>query len=399
MLLRFFGIPYTFWVAYFSTVQRVLTNGALICASLALSLGITETVLRFTPNRPSFTEWSNRSLSYLLDDTVDWKLEPRAYDWGIVNENNFRGPSVPREKPPGVTRVVVIGGSGAFDLYKKDNATWSTYLGEHLTSRLGRSFEVINGGTPGYSSWQARNLLSSKLIEWKPDAVILYELFNDSLTFHRNDREEIIRGWKINAETNFISPSAHPGSHFDTFSRFLPFTTDAVRYGWVRTELEWQLRHHNDFWQDNSLSKTIQSGGLRFYRENRTEISRICANAGDIPLIIVSQASIIQPNNSPEEKATILYGYRGLNHSNLVEAYRQARAIDRQLAEELPNVVYLPAHDHVPSSLDYFFDEVHLNDRGSRLLAAYIADELTRRATFSERQNPRYEVTLRDAGR
>lgn len=243
MLLGFLRIRYAAWVAYFSTFKRVLTNGALICASIGVSLSLTEAVPRFTPNRPSFTEWSNRSLSYLLDDTVDWKLEPRTYDWGVVNENNFRGPSVPREKPPGVTRVVVIGGSGAFDIHKRDNATWSTYLGEHLTSRLGRQIEVINAGNPGYSSWQARNLLSNKLIQWRPDAVILYELFNDSLTFGRNDREAIIHGWKINAETNFISPTAHPGSRFDTFSRFLPVTTDAVRYVWVGTELLWKLRH------------------------------------------------------------------------------------------------------------------------------------------------------------
>lgn len=354
-----------------------------MCTSLVASLAVSEALLCILPTRSNFTGWYNSSLSYLLDDTVDWKLEPRRYDWGLVNEDNFRGPSLPREKTYGVTRIAVIGGSGAFDLYKNDNATWSVYLGRHLESSLKRPFEVLNAGTPGYSSWQARNLLSSKLMQWRPDAVILYELYNDSLTFRRNDPNEIIRGWKLNAETNFISPSAHPGTWLDSASGVLPFTTDAVRYYWVRGIVDRNFRKHNEFWQDNSLSGVAQSGGLQFYKDNRAAISRICAEAGNIPLIIVSQASIIHTNNSPEEKATILYNYRGMNHANLLEAYGKARAIDRQLAAELPNVEYLPAHEHVPSSLEYFFDEVHLNDRGSRLLAAYIAEELVKRSVFS----------------
>jgi lysophospholipase L1-like esterase len=373
------GILYNFTVFGCSFFKKNLLNGAIMCASLALCLIMSEGVFRLLSNRPSFTEWSNRSLSYILDESVDWKLEPRRYDWGVVNDDNFRGPQIPYTKSPGVTRIAIIGGSGAFDVYKKDDSTWATYLAQNLTSRLKRPIEILNAGTPGYSSWQARNLLSSKVIRWKPDAVILYELFNDSLTFHRKDRQDIIRGWKINAQTNFISPSAHPGSWFDALPEILPYTTDAIRYLWVRVALTLQLKQHDSFWKNDSLTGEAQPVALEFYRDNRIAISRICAEAGGIPLIIVSQASIIQPNNSPEERATILYAYRNMNHPNLVRAYSQARAIDRQLAEILPSVEYLPAHEHIPPSLEYFFDEVHLNDRGSRLLANYIAEELTNR--------------------
>jgi hypothetical protein len=70
------------------------------------------------------------------------------------NSLGFRGPERPAAKPPGVTRVLVVGGSNVFGLRVDDAGTWPAQLERRLNRDRPGRYEVWNGGLPGYVTSQ-----------------------------------------------------------------------------------------------------------------------------------------------------------------------------------------------------------------------------------------------------
>ena len=97
--------------------------------------------------------------------------------------------SVPTKKS-GTLRVLVLGGSSTFNFGARNGRTWSVRLASFLGRRLGIEVEVMNAGTPGYTTYQSSMRLKEQLIEFNPDIVIVYHLWNDMKTFSYDDPRE-----------------------------------------------------------------------------------------------------------------------------------------------------------------------------------------------------------------
>lgn len=95
------------------------------------------------------------------------------------NSLGYRSPERPREKPPGVYRIVCAGGSTTFDLAAdRDDATWPWML-EELLSGPERPVEVWNAGFPGWTSLENAISFVQRDASLEPDLVILYQGIND----------------------------------------------------------------------------------------------------------------------------------------------------------------------------------------------------------------------------
>src|SRR5207244_9589220 len=67
-----------------------------------------------------------------------------------INVLGYRGRLFAVPKPRGIRRVVVLGGSGAFDLSAVDGHDWP-HLTERYLRHLGhQDVEIINAGVPGH---------------------------------------------------------------------------------------------------------------------------------------------------------------------------------------------------------------------------------------------------------
>ena len=97
------------------------------------------------------------------------------------NSLGYRNDEFSLEKPSGVYRIVALGGSSTYDVSIKDNAaTFTAQLERLLKEEYGyQDVQVINGGVPGYNSWEILVNLEFRVLDLDPDLVIIYENTND----------------------------------------------------------------------------------------------------------------------------------------------------------------------------------------------------------------------------
>lgn len=113
------------------------------------------------------------------DAVAGWRPKVgRQMSFGIpggttVNSRSMRGPDVAvRATRP---RLLVLGDSTIFGVMVAD--------GDTIASRLALAFpqvEVLNGGAPGYSSWQALRAFDDRFSELKPDMLLVATLWSDT---------------------------------------------------------------------------------------------------------------------------------------------------------------------------------------------------------------------------
>lgn len=96
-----------------------------------------------------------------------------------INELGLRGPMPADPRPAGLRRVLVVGDSSLFGHGVADDETYPAQLQTELRG-AGLSAEVINGGTPGYSTEQTRRMLDEIGWDLKPDLLIIGNLWSDN---------------------------------------------------------------------------------------------------------------------------------------------------------------------------------------------------------------------------
>jgi lysophospholipase L1-like esterase len=99
-----------------------------------------------------------------------------------TNSRGFRGGEVSADRSPRGVRILAVGDSSTFGYGARDDETYPAVLQRLLSKRFpGRSVEVINAGTPGWSSGNGAAFLAREGLAWKPDAVLIYFGYNEQL--------------------------------------------------------------------------------------------------------------------------------------------------------------------------------------------------------------------------
>ena len=97
-----------------------------------------------------------------------------------TNADGLRGPLVEREAAEGSWRVMAMGCSTTFGWGVADTETYPARLGQKLKEQGHSQVEVINGGQPGYTSFQGRWLWDRALRYYHPDVVLLGFVVQDA---------------------------------------------------------------------------------------------------------------------------------------------------------------------------------------------------------------------------
>jgi lysophospholipase L1-like esterase len=190
--------------------------------SILLALGVIELVGRFILT-PLLLEYSdNQALKLQLASPKDlgvaslytphhyslYTLRPSYRSSDGKTRHNSRGCRAEEfrvPKPPGVYRIIALGGSTTYSTSVRDNGDVFTYRLQALlnapTSRLAKaqSFEVINCGMPGFTSAETLVRYIFVVSEHQPDLLIVQQGLNDvlprSLPTVSRDYREFSKTW------------------------------------------------------------------------------------------------------------------------------------------------------------------------------------------------------------
>jgi hypothetical protein len=108
-----------------------------------------------------------------------------------INSLGLREREIPYEKPPGVTRVLVVGDSNVAGFEVKPEEAWPRVT-ESLLRERGHSVEFINAGHRGWGTDQSLLFLMDEGMKYQPDLVLYFWSDNDlddNATIHRPYRQ------------------------------------------------------------------------------------------------------------------------------------------------------------------------------------------------------------------
>ncbi len=173
---------------------RTLT---LRAASLVFALLVCEGILRLTHVEAALERPTHKGLDWLVSDPLlGYRNQPgyQAFGWSI-DSLGFRGPEVREAKAKDTLRIVCIGDSGTFGLWKKEagaeiatNLAWESYvewLERDLHESTRRPVEVINAGVLGYTTAHGLRQFVTKILALDPDVVTVRLGVNDYGTSRR----------------------------------------------------------------------------------------------------------------------------------------------------------------------------------------------------------------------
>ena len=138
---------------------------------------------KYNPNQV-FNFVPHHYLNYVLNPNAKkhykklYGDEPQHY----INRHGFRGKEFAKNKEGGVFRVFCLGGSTTFGLTEIDEEhTYPAVLERTLNERFASPrFEVINAGTPGWTSAESLINFQFRVLDYDPDLVIVYHGVNDT---------------------------------------------------------------------------------------------------------------------------------------------------------------------------------------------------------------------------
>jgi lysophospholipase L1-like esterase len=318
--------------------------------------------------------YPHRRLRYGLVPNTDY------YGWFKINSQGFRGREFTREKPPGVFRIICLGGSTTFDIGAIGaNKPWPEVLEAELRNRLGSTkIEVLNFGIGGATSLDSLIDLQMRALNYQPDMVIVYQGHNDlvysippsgptppSPLYPQEDRtRSSFDRWMSN---NSLLYAKTKGRITERIDSVLSVLGKIVTFGTA------------DAGVIQDRDKVMESW-FADYRANIISIAAI-ARANRISLVLPkilipfpSEKRDGPPCNQCDGLSSL---YAGLPLEKLRAMFARYNAVLAQVGEQGDGVHYIQTDGFVPSDDRHYQDPVHFGAEGSRQMGIHLAAALT----------------------
>ncbi len=166
------------------------------------------------------------------DPWLLWELLPGDHsEAGVdvhINAAGFRDKARgPKSRP----RALSIGDSSIYGFGVPDDAVFTSVLETRFNA------EFINGGVPGYSTYQSLNLLDIRGMALDPDLLIVGSLWSDDNfdSFVDKDLLSTYAGWQASPQSRLRAVLAHSVLFrwFDYTLRVVPRSETARKVGWA----------------------------------------------------------------------------------------------------------------------------------------------------------------------
>ena len=312
--------------------------------------------------------YPHRRLRYGLTPNVDY------YGWFKINSHGFRGREFSQKKPPGVFRIVCVGGSTTFDGGSVGKSLpWPEVLESELRRLLGTdTVEVLNLGIGGATSLDSLIDLQMRGLSFEPDLVIVYQTHNDLIYSIPQPYKEYSSLYPLEdrPRSSFIRWLTY-NSLLYAKSEERVFGALSGAVGAVRKVLALAEPEPGDD------RKESMERGLAAFRSNVRSIAAI-AKANNLR-IVFPEVTIPYPSAATEpcnqcEALSANYGHVEL--SELVSMFGRYRDAISKEAQAGGTSTFIPTTQFVPSSDRFYLDPVHYRPDGSRQFGTMLAQAL-----------------------
>lgn len=304
------------------------------------------------------------------------------------NALGYRGDEIAVPKPPGVYRIVCLGGSTTYSVCVHDyHYSYPYTLGKTLREMGYTNVDVVNAGVSSYSSWETLLQFQLRVLDIEPDMVIVNDGINDvdprlvwppsayvgdnsgrrrdpvDLALHRPtliERSTLFRMLLIRAGL-LRSPN-----HFEsTVDRFPP-----TYYGDLFYRQVLQGRYPSGFFKKVSARQMLEANKPIYFRRNTENLVAI-AKARGIAVVLSTAAYTTRdfpgyPRTRPSTPEYVL----GLE---------QANEITRSVAQEMGVHLFDFQRAMPDEEIWWYVDGVHLSPLGEelkgKLYAAFVAEQ------------------------
>jgi lysophospholipase L1-like esterase len=287
-----------------------------------------------------------------------------------INALGLRGPETTREKPPGIYRIICIGGSTTFGTgATSDDKAYPARLQQALNHLAdtghapeGLRYEVLNGGVSGYNSIDSLINLELRLLELQPDAVIDYDAANDARIIQTRDFEPDY--------SNYRRPP--PIVELSALDRFLLGHCRLYAHLVRGTDPEQQLGAMADWvFVPDFEKKTVSSHlwineyGLTVFARNLRSICAVTRSAGAQPVLQTFAVRMADDPKFPEMGPFL----------------KRANQVIRDVGAEL-DVPVLPTAEALTGQAQLYDDWMHFNDNGEVEHARAVANAALEQGLF-----------------
>ncbi len=255
-----------------------------------------------------------------------------------INSLGLRGEEIKSCKAG--KRILALGNSCTFGW----GISYAQTYPERLEALLGGGCEVINGGIPGYSSFQGRRFFEKELISLQSDIILILFAWNDHWAAANGiaDKDQQFPPRVVIAFQNFLS-------------RFHSY--------WLLKKLLLSGIEQNS---DSLFDRTalVYRVGLSDFKSNLEEICHAARSKGITPVLLTSPITSLETYYPPGSRSPMHLFHEKYNQairelavSDTIELVDLAREFDRygDLFNDAPN------------------DPVHFNTKGHQLVAELLA--------------------------
>jgi lysophospholipase L1-like esterase len=270
------------------------------------------------------------------------------------NAQGMRGPEVALAKPPGVVRILCLGGSTTYGAGVEPGESYPARLQRLLSAEPAppapavpapavppaRRFEVLNCGVPGYTTAESLIALELQHLEFQPDALVISHGINDA---------------RLVQAKGFRPDYAH------------------VRRHWREPELsalEWWAWRHSAAWA--LVARTLDFGPKSIRIEDL--------------VFVDGYAALYEPPEAGVNRAGVAVYVRNIDH---MVALARARGLDVLLCtialRRYPNATKAPAQDYTPT-VDAMNAELRAYAQREGVPLVDLAQQLDRRVELYDDQ-------------
>jgi lysophospholipase L1-like esterase len=274
--------------------------------------------------------------------------------------------------------IAFLGGSTTECVYVNEPDRFPYLVGRLLERQTHLKVNSYNAGRSGNNTLHCLNVLLNKVVNLKPDLVVLMENIND-LAILMYDKTY----WNDHPSR---SPLMEKPPNFKTVAKDLEQTFHLVRdltFPNLYRELkQWspfgRLRKGDEFHGVRGKKITIDQDLLvREFSLNLQTFINIC-RAREITPVLMTQASRLTESPDPliQKMMRSLEVSQGITYTEFKGAFDRLNQTIRDVGAK-NQVLVIDLAREIPPVKENICDVAHFNDQGSRLVAARIAADLT----------------------